>query len=140
MPSVPPFTMSEAAHTYAAGPVDTFVLRPNSHPPSILDTVFVSKRSRRAVYATTTNPARETCLWKVGRNGQLALVAKIDWECSVQANNVVSDGSLRNVSGQVKKVSMVSFGGRVGRADEFLRKGKGWFNSGYAVSSNLCRC
>lgn len=135
MPSVPPFTISEAAHTYAAGPVDTFVLRPNSHPPSILDTVFVSKRSRRAVYATTTDAAHETCLWKVRRDGQLAPVAKIGWEYSVQTSNVVGDGSLRNVSGQTKKAIMVSHGGRVMRAGEFLRKGKGWFNSDSKVFS-----
>ncbi|CCA74867.1 hypothetical protein PIIN_08837 [Serendipita indica DSM 11827] len=129
MSSVPPITTSEAASTDPDVPVDTFVLRPNHQPPSILDTVFVSKRSKRAVYATTTDANHKTCLWKVRRDGQLELVASIGWECSVQTSNAIGQDSLGNMSGQVKNVVMVNYGGRAMQAGEFLRKGTGWLHS-----------
>jgi hypothetical protein len=152
MPRVPPFAAAQVAYQY--GPVDSFLLRPNVNSGSsgraahangddlsrdqmsILDTVFISQRSQRAVYATTSSGA-VTSLWRVATDGTLTQVAKIDWNYelpvgqgeSVGAN--IGDGSLRggSSSSKPKKVSMVTFGGKITRVDDFLRKGKGWFAS-----------
>ncbi|KAG8801610.1 hypothetical protein FRC17_006604 [Serendipita sp. 399] len=130
MPSVPAFTIAEAAYQ-TAGPVDTFVLRPNGHPASILDTVFVSRRLRRAVYATTTIKGLQTDLWRVERSGRLTLVANIRWEYEWQTPTVTAagDGSLKTVYGPVRKVPAVCFAARIWKVDEFLRKSRGWFPS-----------
>lgn len=117
-------------------PIDVLVLRPNGHA-SLLDTTFVSRRSRRAVYATTTRGA-ETSLWRVTSNGKLTQVAQINWSHhSGNGNNSIGftagDGSLkrstRHSSSGTRAEIMIIFNGKMVRSDEFLRKGKSWFPS-----------
>jgi hypothetical protein len=124
MPGIPAFSLAGAAHAYS--PADTFVLRPNGQI-SILDTVFVSKRSRRAVYATTTR-GPHTSLWRVAASGTMTEMARIDWEYEVRVASA-GDGSLRNSTQPTKRCSVLTFRGRMVRTEEFLRKGRGWFSS-----------
>ncbi|PVG01407.1 hypothetical protein CPB86DRAFT_102550 [Serendipita vermifera] len=150
MPKVPPFATAQVAHQY--GPVDSFLLRPNvnsgsstraSHANgelrdqvSILDTVFISQRSQRAVYATTSSGA-VTSLWRVSTNGAMTQIAKIDWDYELPVGQGetsaggIGDGSLRGgqSSSKPKKASTVTFGGKMVKVDDFLKKGKGWFAS-----------
>jgi hypothetical protein len=122
MPGNPPFTIAEATQTY--NPVDTLVLRTNGQI-SILDAVFVSRRSQRAVYATTTHGSH-TSLWRVAASGAMTEMARIDWEYEVRVTSA-GDGSLRNSSQPTRRCSMLTFGGRMVRTEEFLHKGRGWF-------------
>jgi len=124
MSGAPPFTIANATHAYT--PVDTLVLRSNGQI-SILDAVFVSKRSQRAVYATTTR-GPHTSLWRVGASGTMTEMARIDWEHEIRATSA-GDGSLRNSNQPTKRCPMVTFGGRTMRTEEFLQKGRGWFSS-----------
>lgn len=107
------------------GPIDALVLRPSDRN-SLLDTIFVSRRSRRAVYATTTR-GPETSLWRVASSGSLTQVAQINWEHQV-LGATAGDGSLRG-SQSSSRTEMVILGGKMTRVDEFLRKGRGWFPS-----------
>lgn len=124
MSGIPAFTMAAAAHTY--NPVDTLVLRTNGQI-SILDATFVSKLSRRAVYATTTR-GPHTSLWRVAASGTMTEMARIDWEYEVRVTSA-GDGSLRNSNQPTKRCSMLTFAGRMMRTGEFLQKGRGWFSS-----------
>lgn len=132
MPGVPAFTTAEAAHTYS--PIDTLILRTNEHL-SMLNTIFVSKRSRRAVYATTTR-GPHTSLWRVAACGTMTEIARVDWEYEVRVASA-GDGSLRNSNQPMKRCSMLTFGGRMVRTENFLPKARGWFSSEWVLSPPL---
>lgn len=132
MPGAPAVSTTQVART--SDPVDIFTLRYHGQP-SILDTIFVSTKSTRAVYATTTQGTR-TSLWRVAVGGTMTEIARVDWEYEIQSV-IAGDGSLRNGSKPSKKCSMLTFGGKMIRTDEFLQKGKGWFSSEYVIPSDL---
>lgn len=113
-------------------PVDTLVLRPNNaEHPSLLDTVFTSRRTRRAAYATTTKGS-ETRVWRVDRRtGEMEEIAKIGWNVSIAASRSAPGDGLRSVQMRTKRAIMISHGGRTTAMDDFLRKAKGWFPSEY---------
>ncbi|KIM28047.1 hypothetical protein M408DRAFT_329702 [Serendipita vermifera MAFF 305830] len=125
MPGAPASTTAETPQLY--DPVDTFVLRTQGGEPSILDTVFVSKKSQRAVYATTTH-GPHTSLWRVAASGTMTEIARVDWEHEIQAA-LAGDGSLRNSNKPGKKCSMLTFGGKMRRTEDFLQRARGWFSS-----------
>lgn len=108
-------------------PVDIFVLKTNGHI-SVLDCVFISKRSKRAVYATITRGA-ETTVWRAASSGTLTQIARIEWEHDFKVKEFVGDGSLRSATQTAKKASMLTFDGKSIKVEDFLRKGRGWFSS-----------
>lgn len=113
-------------------PVETLVLRPNNpEHPSILDTVFTSRKTRRAAYATTTEGS-ETRVWRVDKStGEMEEVAKIRWDVpsgGAMPRCLPGDG-VRRVQMRSKRVAMISHGGRTMAMDDFMRKSKGWFPS-----------
>lgn len=107
-------------------PVDIFVLKTNGHI-SVLDCVFISKRSKRAVYATITR-GTDTTVWRAASSGALTQIARIEWEHDLKINTV-GDGSLRSATQTSKKVSMLTIDGKSMKTEDFLRKGRGWFSS-----------
>lgn len=113
-------------------PVETLALRPNNPQyPSILDAVFISRKNRRAAYATTTE-ASETQVWKVDRRtGRMEGIAKIEWDAPIggaSSRSLPGDG-LRSVQFRNKRATMISHGGKTMLVDDFMRKAKGWFPS-----------
>ena len=120
-------------------PVETLVLRPNNpQNPSILDTVFTSRRTRSAAYATTTEGS-ETRVWRVDKGtGEMEEIAKIGWDMPTGLQSLPGDG-LRSIQLRNKQAAMISHGGRTMSVDDFLRKAKGWFPSEYVplITSSL---
>jgi hypothetical protein len=106
-------------------PVDVLVLRPNGHS-SLLDALFVSRRSQRVVYAATTR-GPETSLWRVASNGSLTQVAQIEWDHQMHSGTA-GDGSLKRTHSSSE---MLTFNGKMLKTEEFLRKGRGWFPTEY---------
>ena len=113
-------------------PVDTLVLRPNNTDyPSLLDTVFTSRKTRRAAYATTTEGS-ETRVWKVdSRTGEMEEIGKIGWDVPMAVSRCPPGDGLRSVQMRSKRAIMITHGGRTISMDDFLRKAKGWFPSEY---------
>ena len=115
-------------------PVDVLVLRPNGHS-SLLDTLFVSRRSRRTVYAVTTR-GPQTFLWRVASNGSLTQVAQINWDHQMHSG-ITGDGSLKRTQSPSNRCEVLIFNGKMQKTEEFLRKGKGWFPTEYVSPSLL---
>jgi hypothetical protein len=131
-----PSTSEHVGHTHGSHhlPVETLVIRPNNtEHPSMLDTVFTSRRTRRAAYATTTKGS-ETRVWKVDRRtGQMEEIARIEWDVPIGGTvprSLPGDG-VRSVQLRNKRAIMISHGGRTMTVDNFMRKVKGWFPSEY---------
>lgn len=127
MPSLSPPSNADPAQQQQQRPVDIFTLKTNGHV-SVLDAVFISKRSKRAVYATITRGA-ETTLWRAASSGVLLQIARIEWEHELRISNTIGDGSLRSATQTTKKVSMLTFDDKMVKVEDFLRKGRGWFSS-----------
>ena len=119
-------------------PVDILVLRPNNTDhPSLLDTVFTSRRTRRAAYATTTKGS-ETLVWRMDRRtGEMEEIAKIGWDVPTALSRCPPGDGLRSVHMRSKRAIMISHGGRTMAMDDFLRKAKGWFPSEYVPLMTL---
>jgi hypothetical protein len=113
-------------------PADTLVIRPNNtEHPSLLDTVFTSRRTRRAAYATTTKGS-ETCVWRVDRRtGEMEEIAKIEWDVPITVSRSPPGDGVGAIQKRSKRAIMISHGGRTMAVDDFLRKAKGWFPSEY---------
>ena len=129
-----PSAGEHAGHAQASYhlPVEILVLRPNNpQHPSMLDTVFTSRKTRRAAYATTTE-GPETRVWKVDREtGRMEEIAKVEWDVPMggAASRSLPGDGLRSVQMRNKRATMISHGGRTMGVDEFMRKAKGWFPS-----------
>lgn len=129
-----PSTSQHAWHAQGSYhlPVDTLVLRPNNtEHPSLLDTVFTSRKTQRAAYATTTKGS-ETLVWKVdSQTGEMKDIAKIGWDVPMAVSRSPPGDGLRSVQMRSKRAIMITHGGRTTSMDDFLRKAKGWFPSEY---------
>ena len=129
-----PSTSDRVGHAQGSyhPPVDTLVLRPNNTEyPSLLDTVFTSRKTQRAAYATTTKGS-ETLVWKVdSRTGEMMEIAKIRWDVPMAVSRCPPGDGLRSIQMRNKRAIMINHGGRTMAMDDFLRKAKGWFPSEY---------